>query len=84
MSNIPTSIEDRAAIRKALDQISEEYTNIETSRSQIKEILNALEDKYKTPKRTMAKVAKLYHKQSVSEFESEASEIKAIYKTIVS
>ena len=84
MSNIPTSIEDRAAIRKALDQISEEYTNIETSRSQIKEILNALEDKHKTPKKTMSKVAKLYHKQSVSEFESEASEIKAIYKTIVS
>ncbi len=84
MSNIPTSIEDRTAIRKALDQISEEYTNIETSRSQIKEILNALEDKYKTPKKTMSKVAKLYHKQSVSEFESEASEIKAIYKTIVS
>lgn len=84
MSNIPTSIEDRAAIRKALDQISEEYTNIETSRSRIKEILNALEDKYKTPKKTMSKVAKLYHKQSVSEFESEASEIKAIYKTIVS
>lgn len=84
MSNIPTSIEDRTAIRKALDQISEEYTNIETSRSQIKEILNALENKYKTPKKTMSKVAKLYHKQSVSEFESEASEIKAIYKTIVS
>lgn len=84
MSNIPTSIEDRAAIRKALDQISEEYTNIETSRSQIKEILVALEDKYKTPKKTMSKVAKLYHKQSVSEFESEASEIKTIYKSIVS
>jgi len=84
MSNIPNSPEDRKAIRTAFEQISEELTTIQTSKSQIKEVLKALEDKYKMPKRTMKKVAMLYHRQTAVQFESETSEIKSIYKSITS
>jgi len=80
MSNIPNSPEDRKAIRAACEQISEELTTIQTSKSQIKE----LEDKYKMPKRTLKKVALLYHKQTAVEFENETAEIKSIYKSITS
>lgn len=76
--------EDSKAIRIALDQISEELSSIQTSKAQINEILKALEDKYKIPKKTLRKVANLYFKQTVTEFENEASEIKEVYKTIVS
>ena len=84
MSNIPNSPEDRKAIRTACEQISEELTTIQTSKAQIKEILKALEDKYKMPKRTLKKVAMLYHKQTAVEFENETAEIKSIYKSITS
>lgn len=76
--------EDSKAIRIALDQISEELSTIQTSKVQINEILKALEDKYKVPKKTLRKVANLYFKQTVTEFENEASEIKEVYKSIVS
>lgn len=83
MSNIPTNPEDRKAIRTAIDQISEQMSDIQTAKIQINEILKALEDKYKIPKKTLRKVVNLYFKQNVTEFENEASEIKTVYKSIV-
>jgi 23S rRNA maturation-related 3'-5' exoribonuclease YhaM len=82
MSNIPTDIEDRKAIRQAFDQISEELASIKTSKDQIKEILKSLEDKYKLNKRTAKKAANLYHKQTVMEFENETAEVREVYKAI--
>jgi ribosome maturation protein Sdo1 len=82
MSKIPNSPEDTKAIRQALDQISEEMTTIQTSKTQINEILKALEDKYKVPKKTLRKVSNLYFKQNVLEFENETSEVKELYGAI--
>jgi hypothetical protein len=82
MSKIPTSPEDTKAIRSALDQISEELSAIQTSKTQIGEILKSLEDKYKVPKKTFRKVANLYFKQNVIEFENETSEVKELYGAI--
>ena len=79
-----TNPEDRKAIRTALDQISEAYTNIATEKAQVKETLKALHDKFKIPKKTLRTVAKLYYRQTVVEFENETSEIKSIYKSILS
>lgn len=84
MSTIPNDPKERQAIRTALDQISEQMSDIQTAKVQINEILKALEDKYKIPKKTLRKVANLYFKQTVTEFETEASEIKEVYKSIVS
>lgn len=83
MSNIPSSTEDRKAILTALDQISESMSEMQTQREQIRETLKALEDKYKLSTKTFRKVAMMYHKQNVVEFENETSEIKEVYKTIV-
>ena len=84
MSNIANSPEACKAIRTALDQISEQMSDIQSAKTQVNEILKALEDKYKIPKKTLRKVANLYFKQTVTEFESEAAEIKTVYKSIVS
>ena len=78
MSTIPNSLEDRTAIKIALDQISESMTEIETQRVQISETLKALEDKYKLPVKTFRKVAQMYHKQNMPQFENETSEIKDV------
>jgi predicted DNA-binding transcriptional regulator YafY len=84
MSTIPSSPEDRKAIRNALEEISKCLSNIDTERVQIREILTALEDKYKIPAKAFRKVSQLYHKQNVVDFETETSEIKEIYKVVSS
>lgn len=84
MSSVPTSPEDRKAIRSALEEISKSLSNIETERAQIREILKALEDKYKLPAKAFRKVSQIYHRQNVVDFETETSEIKEIYKVISS
>ena len=84
MSTIPSSPEDRKAIRSALEEISKCLSNIDTERVQIREILAALEDKYKIPAKAFRKVSQLYHKQNVLDFETETSEIKEIYKVVSS
>jgi Transcriptional regulator DsbA len=83
MSNIPNNPEDVKAIKIALDEISEALSEINTQRIQINEIAKALEDKYKIPAKTFRKVANLYHRQAVTQFENEAEEIKDMYKTII-
>jgi len=83
MSTIPNTLEDRTAIKIALDQISESMTEMQTQRVQISETLKALEDKYKLPAKTFRKVAYMYHKQNMPQFENETSEIKDVYKAIV-
>lgn len=83
MSVIPNTPEDCKAIRIALDQISEAMSEVQTQREQIAEIVKALEDKYKLPAKTFRKVAQMYHKQNMPQFENETSEIKDVYKAIV-
>lgn len=84
MSLIPSTPEDRKAIRIALDQISEAMSEIQTQRVQINETLKALEDKFKVAPKTFRKVAALYHKQTVTQFENETSEIKELYESVTS
>jgi hypothetical protein len=79
---IPSDLKDRQAIKTALDQISTELAAMEECRVQVNNILTALEDKYKLPKKTFRKVAYMYHRQTVAQFEHEAAEIKEVYKSI--
>jgi len=83
MSNIPNTPEDVQAIKIALDQISEVLSDIKTQQIQINEIAKALEDKYKISAKTFRKVANLYHRQSVAQFENEDAEIRDMYMSII-
>jgi hypothetical protein len=84
MSTIPSSPEDRKAILIAVQQISESLCEISTAHVQINEILKALSTKYKLPAKTFRKVAFMYHRQNVNEFENETAEIKEVYKSVTS
>ena len=85
MSNsvvIPSSPEDRNQVKNRITEISNSLTRIEAERDHINEILTDLQDNYELPKKHMRKVAKVYHKQNLTEMKDEFSDIEEIYNTV--
>lgn len=76
---IPSSIEDKKAIKTALDQISSSLSSIETEKAQVNETLKAIEEKFKLPKKIIRKLAYLHHKQKLTETFTETDELKDLY-----
>lgn len=66
----------------AIREITLELSKMDESRDAIKEIISATADTFDLPKPLIRKVAKLYHKKTAAQFETEAEEIKSVYKQI--
>ena len=81
---IPSTPEDRKRVLGALQEFSNSLTRQDSERDLQKEILAMLEDEFELPKKYMRKVARVYHKQNINEFKSEATEVEDIYESIVS
>lgn len=79
---IPAGLEDKKAIKTALDQISESLSTIQTEKTQVNEILKAVEEKYKLPKKVFRKLAYMHHKQTLAEFQNEANDIEQLYRQL--
>ena len=79
--NIP---EDTTPIKNAIKQIDECLVEIEQNREQIREVLKALEGKYKIQAKTFRKIALMYHRQNAVQVQNETSELNELYKAIVS
>lgn len=84
MSNVilPSSPEDRKKIMNAVQEISNSLSRIESERDLIKEILSDVEDKFELPKKYTRKVAKIYHKQNISQIQQEQEDLVSIYETV--
>lgn len=80
---LPSSPEDRKAIKQAMVEFSNSLTRIEAEQDLQKEILNDLFDKFDLPKKYMRRVAIIYHKQNLNEFKAEVQEVEDIYESIV-
>lgn len=65
-----------------IKEISAELSKMDDSRDQIKEIIGAAAEAFTLPKPLIRKVARLYHKKNVADFENETSDIKNLYKAI--
>ena len=83
MNNLPNTPEDKKAIKEAFQQISEALTEAQTQKATVNDILEALEEKYTLPKKTLRKVAYMFHRQTVTQFETETDEIKELYTAIL-
>lgn len=66
----------------AIREITELLEKNDENRDMIKEIINATADTFDIAKPLIRKVARLYHKKNVAQFENEAAEIKSVYKQI--
>lgn len=84
MSNIivPSSPEDRKAIKGAMEEISNAYTRIEAERDFIRDALADLQDKVDIDKKYLRKMSRIFHKQNIVEFTTEAEDIETLYDAI--
>jgi len=79
---IPSDEQSRNSIREALRQISDSLTRIEAERDHIKDILQVVEDKVDVPKKYIRKMARIYHKQNMSEVKAENDDIETLYEVV--
>ncbi|WP_341665926.1 hypothetical protein [Vibrio sp.] len=84
MSNIiiPSSPEDRKAIKDAMTELSNAYTRIEAEREFIRDALADLQDKVDIDKKYLRKMSRIYHKQNIVEFTTEAEDLETLYEAI--
>jgi hypothetical protein len=73
------SEDDLKAIKGSLSEMSNEMSIIEGHKEAIKDIVDAVYDKYKLPKKIINRLAKAYHKQSFQEEVQLDNEFEAIY-----
>lgn len=69
----------RDELKAVMREISLELHKVETSRDQIKEIIDAASKTFNINKALIRKVARFYHKKNISTYENEAYEIKHLY-----
>lgn len=67
------------SIRDALNEISNEMIVIDSHKEAIKDVINALYDNFKIPKKVIRRMAKTHHKQSFQEEVTEDNEFEALY-----
>lgn len=79
---VPSSPEDRRAIKNALQEISSSLTRIEAERDLIKDILQTVQDNQNIPKKYVRKLAKIYHKQNYNEVQQEQDDLETLYETV--
>ena len=84
MSNIiiPSSPADRKAIKDAMVELSNAYTRIEAEREFIRDALADLQDKVDIDKKYLRKMSRIFHKQNIVEFTTEAEDLETLYDAI--
>ena len=75
--------DDLTAIKDSLSEISNEMTIIEAHKLAIKDIMDAMYDAHKIPKKVIRRMAKAHHKQSFQEEVSEDNEFEALYMGVI-
>ena len=79
-----SSIEDRKKIFAAIKEISNSMVRIESERDLIKDIVKDVADNYQLSRKTVNKMAKVYHKQSLSQTVAEHDEFVETYEEVTS
>ena len=74
---------DRAKIKKMLGEVSDSMTRIAAERDLIKETIKEMSQQFNLSKRTLNRMAKVYHKQNFTREQEEHSEFEDLYTSIV-
>lgn len=74
---------DRAKIKQKLGEISSSMTRMSAEKDLIREIVKDISDEFQLPKRQVAKMAKVFHKQSFQQEIQEQEEFEVLYGNIV-
>lgn len=74
---------DRQKIKKMLGEVSDSMTRIAAERDLIKETIKEMSQQFNLSKRTLNRMAKVYHKQNFTREQEEHSEFEDLYTSIV-
>jgi hypothetical protein len=77
-----SSVEDRKKIFAAIREISNSFVRMESERDLIKDIVKDVSDTYQISRKTVNKLAKVYHKQNLTQVEQEHEEFVEVYESI--
>jgi hypothetical protein len=77
-----SSVEDRKKIFAAIREISNSFVRVESERDLIKDIVKDVSDTYQISRKTVNKLAKVYHKQNLTQVEQEHEEFVEVYESI--
>lgn len=85
MSNIilPSSDTDKQRIKSCMEEISNAYTRMEAEREFIKDAIESLSEDVDIPKKYLNKMARIYHKQNLSEAVGEMEDVEALYEAVI-
>lgn len=83
MTQAISSPTDRIKIKKMLGEISGSMTRMEAERDLIRETIKAMSDEFQLPKKTLSRMAKVYHKQNYTQEVAEHEEFEDLYELIV-
>lgn len=74
---------DRKKFNDALQEASNSMTRIEAEKDLIKTIVQDLSDNFQLPKKTVNKLAKIYHKQNFNQEAQEFEELETLYEEVI-
>ena len=83
MTQSISSPADRLKIKKMLGEISGSMTRMDAERDLIRETIKEMSQQFQLPKKTLARMAKVYHKQNYNQEVAEHEEFEDLYETIV-
>lgn len=80
---IPTSEVDKKTIADCIREIDASMTRVDAEKDFIKEAIIDLHDKVGVPKKYIAKMARIYHKQNLAEVTTEISDLEELYNQVI-
>ena len=83
MTQSISSPTDRLKIKKMLGEISGSMTRMEAERDLIRETIKEMSSEFQLPKKTLSRMAKVYHKQNYTQEVAEHEEFEDLYEMIV-
>lgn len=83
MTQSISSPADREKIKKMLAELSGSMTRIEAERDYIKEAVKEMSVEFELSKKTLNKMARVYHRQNFSQEVASHEEFEDLYETIV-
>jgi hypothetical protein len=74
---------DRKKIRDALQEISNSMTRVDAEKDFIKDAVTDISDNFKLSKKTVNKLARVYHKQNFNQEVEQYQEFENLYEEVV-
>jgi hypothetical protein len=74
---------DRIKIKNMLAEISGSMARMSAERDLIRETIKEMSDQFQLPKRTLSRMAKVYHKQNFTQEVADHEEFETLYENIV-